>query len=300
MRHSPLDLPGTITTLEQHSFSDEAAHVVLEEHPQLQIRYQEKIGDVWSSIETDNTLGMIPFENSSGGVVWPHLERLIYSEMPLEITASVRLQVRMCVGATPGTTMENIYSVYSHPKGLEQCCKFISKLPIAANEYVCSSTVEGVRKAAHDGKPGSIALASRSAIEAAGLSLLAEDVADLPGIRNVTTFYVVQKNGKEQLPHLDREYHAAIITPRNHMGVLAKMLNQIAGCNINLLSIHSRSVDDGEYAFFMEMERRGTDAEMGVLAKWLQVSESIKSVKWLGSWNDRLCNYMQPNTFEKR
>ncbi len=297
MRHPPLSLPGVISALEQYSFSDEAAHVILEEHPHLSIRYAQKIGDVWDAIKTDGALGMIPFENSSGGVVWPHLELLMHDEMSLEITASVRLQVRMCVGGTAGTTMENIHSVYSHSKGLEQSSKFLSRLPEATNKHVCSSTVEGVRKAAEAQIPGNIALASRTAIETAGLSLLAEDVADLPGVSNVTTFFVVQKNGKEKLPHLDNEYHAAIITPKNHTGVLALMLNQIAGCDMDLLSIHSRSVGDGEYAFFLEMERRGTPAEMGVLTQWLEASSFIKSVKWLGSWDDQLLSYAQPNAF---
>jgi prephenate dehydratase len=293
MDDSPLKLDDeqTLCALEQYSFSDEAAQLVREKHPQLKMQYATDIEGVWDAVTKESALGVIPFENSSQGVVWDNLDRLMKDAQPLQIIASVRQQVRMCVGGKAGTTLENVRTVYSHPAGLRQSARFISDLPAGVQKIECSSTVDGAKKVAESLEIGNIALASRSAIEIMGLRVIAEDVADLPREQNVTKFFVVSKNGDQKLPDTRRDYHAAIITPNDEMGVLAKMLNQIANCNVNLVSIHSRSVGDHEYAFFMDMEKRGSDGEMGVLDEWLRKSKAIKSVKWLGSWDENVRNY---------
>lgn len=291
MDHSPLNDERTLCALEQYSFSDEAAQLVREKHPQLQMRYVTTIEEVWDAVIKQNALGMIPFENSSQGVVWDNLDRLLHDNQPLQITASVRQQVRMCVGGKEGTTLENVRTVYSHQAGLRQSARFISDLPAGVQKIECPSTVDGAKKVAESVEIGQIVLASRSAIEIVGLRVIAEDITDLRGKKNVTQFFVVHKNGNQKLPDVKCGYHAAIITPNDELGVLAKMLNQIANCNVNLVSIHSRSVGDHEYAFFMDMEKRGSDGEMGVLDEWLQKSKAIKSVKWLGSWDENVRNY---------
>jgi prephenate dehydratase len=293
MNHSPLTDDKKLCALEQYSFSDEAAQLLRAENPQLQMQYAKNIAGVWEAVTKQNAFGMIPFENSSGGVVWPHLERLMNEDQPLQIAAAVRLKVCMCAGGRFGTMVENVQHVFSHPKALEQSTKFIGQLPANTQRTECASTVEGTTRVASMEEIGNIALASRSAIIAAGLDVIAEDIADLPGSQNVTKFFVVHKNGEQKLPDISRDYHAAIITPNDEIGVLAKMLNQVASCNLNLVSIHSRSVGDHEYAFFMEMDKRGSNGEMSVFHQWLQESKAIKSVKWLGSWDENLRNSLE-------
>lgn len=293
MNHSPLTEERILCSLEQYSFSDEAASLVRAEHPQLQMQYAPNIQGVWKSIE-EGGLGMIPLENSSGGVVWPHLEKLMRAQ-ELQIAAAVRLQIRICAGGVAGANLRNATHVHSHPKGLEQCSRFIDSLQLKAEREECDSTVAAVKGVADmqtDLQDGThIALASRLAIEALGLEVLAEDIADLPGEQNVTKFLVIHKNGGQQLPLIHAAHHAALITPKKEgRGVLAGILNQIGTSGINLHSIHSRSIGPKDYTFFMEMEREGTPEEMGVLAQWLQHSSLIQSSKWLGSWNEEYAN----------
>lgn len=290
MNNSPLTENRQIASLEQYSFSDEAAQLIREEYPHLQMNYCDTFGDVWHAITKNNAIGMIPIENSSSSVVWQNLIRLITEERPLRIAANVLLQVKMCVGGAPDTTLENATHVYSHAQGHLQTGKFQESLPKGTQKIECSSTAKGSKMALAHGK-GALVLGSEPAINAAGLNLLGKDVADLPGTQNVTKFFAVYSDGDEQLPDVERDYHAAIITPNEHMGVLADITNQMRNACMNLVSIHSRPVGVNQYAFFVEMERRGTPDEMETLDVWLQKSRSIKSVKWLGSWDDRLCNY---------
>ena len=291
MSHASLNSPGILSSLEKFSFSDDAAQLVRDKYPELQTNYQKTIVGVWDAILSNNAFGMIPFENSSGGVVWPHLERLMQEDQALQIASAVRLKVEMCAGGRTGTTLENVIAVHSHAKGLEQTTKFIARLPKNIRTIQSDNTSEATTKVA-DLEIGNIALASRRAIQAAGLEVLAENISDLQGSKNVTKFFVVHKNGEQKLPDVKRDFHAAISTPMESRGVLAAMLNQIASCNLNLVSIHSRSIDDHEYAFFIEMDKCGTDKEMSALDQWLHASSAIKSVKWLGSWDENLRNSM--------
>ncbi len=288
--HSPLTNSGTLHALEEHSFSDEASRLVLGRHPQLKMQHDQSIEDVWRGITEQGNLGMIPFENSSGGVVWPNLDRLLYDDTPLKIAASVRLQIRMCAGGKKGTNLQNVTHVYSHPKGLDQASQFLGQLPNTLRKIECESTVDGVNRVAQSDKASHVALASRSAIEAMGLEVVAEDIANLRGAQNVTKFFVIGKNGHGQLPNNGMKHHALIITPHNHTGVLATILTQISMCRMDLVSIHSRSIANGKYSFFLEMERRGTNDEMGVLDQFLKVNTMIESARWLGSWDEEFVN----------
>lgn len=233
---------------------------------------------------------MIPFENSSGGVVWPHLEHLMQENEPLQIAAAVRLKVQMCAGGKPGTKLSDVQRAYSHPKGLQQTTKFLGALGPDVKKIECASTVDGALKASSDNDVASIALASRSALLAHGLDILKEDIADLPGKKNVTKFFVVHRNGVETLPRYEASYHAAIITPHNARGVLAKTLALIDRYEMDLVSLHSRSIDDHEYAFYMEMKRQGSNNQVERLNRILSKSAFLQSVKWLGSWDEQLQN----------
>lgn len=287
MTHLSPEITGTLSALEQYSFSDEAAQLIRKQYPNLTMLHAAKIGDVWNNVIENESYGIIPFENSSGGVVWPHLDRLMREATPLQIIAAVHLEVRMCVGGKQGTTLENAQKVYSHPKGIEQCATFLHSLH--AQTVEASSTVNGVQKAKEDAIP-SVALASRAALEAHGLTILGEDVADLKGAENVTNFFVIRKNGDETLPRPEAEYHSVIIIPHNTQGVIADILQEIKKRKVDLLSLHSRSIGRKRYAFYIEMHRQGSNKMMQNLATTLNESSFIESVKWLGSWDTQVTN----------
>lgn len=287
MTHLSHEITGTLSALEQHSFSDEAAKLIHAQYPHLTIEYASNIGDVWKQVIENGSYGMMPFENSSGGVVLPHLDQLIGESTPLQIVASVSLQIRMCVGGNQGATLENAENVFSHSKGLDQCSRFLSN--IQAKPQACSSTVQGVQLAKENTNP-SIALASRSALEAYGLQILQDDVANLKGSQNVTKFFVIHRNGEVQLPTPESQYHAAMITPHNARGVLADILNEIREREVDLLSLHSRSIGPDAYTFYIEMQRQGSDKKMQNLANTLGKSAFVQSIKWLGSWDTHVTN----------
>lgn len=62
--------------LEEYSFSDDAARKVIARSSGVRIANVKDVQNVLEGAEREGPYAMVPFENSSGGVVWPHLDRL--------------------------------------------------------------------------------------------------------------------------------------------------------------------------------------------------------------------------------
>ena len=252
---------------------------------------------MWDSVrEEKNCYGLVPFENSSGGVVWSHLDQLCRE--PVSIIGEVNLQVRMCVGGMKNANLHEVQHVYSHQKGLDQCRGYLRTLERLEHEHATESTVAAVRTVAESGDPQSIALASRSAIVAAGLPVLRQDIADRPAEENTTQFFLIRQNGNKELPQPEARHHAVILTPHDYPGVLRDILNVIASARVDLHSLQSRGRGrkngNKRYSFFLEMERQGTAGEFAWMQQGFRTSRCgdgtplVESTEWLGSWDYRV------------
>lgn len=274
---------GTLHALEQYSFSDEAAQLIRQSAPDMQIAYHDDIEQVWSVLGEPGHFGLIPVENSAAGQVLPHISRLL--KMPASIQAEVRQHVRMCAGAVAGIGLDDVTAVCTHPKATEQSAQFLSSLPRLQERIAASSTVAGARSAAASQEKAVLALGSKAAIEAAGLQVLAEDVADLKGEENVTQMFVVKKNGERRDPSPEALYHAAYLIPPNERGILHQITGVISDARVDLRSLHSRSIGVKRYGFYLEMGREGSAEEFSRMVSLLQ-EKSQQQILWLGSWDD--------------
>lgn len=287
---SELWLPpeATVYALEKYSFSDEAAQLAMGRRNDTKLMNVDSIKKVWEGAHEKNSHGIMPFENSNGGVVWPHLDGLRKGNW--SIGAEVHLKVRMNAGALTGLNLEDVQRIYSHPKGLEQCTRYVQTFE-GAKPVACDSTVDAARRIIDTNDVNGIALASRSAIEELGLKIVGTDVADTPGDENITQFFIIHQNGTEKLPNPEALHHAAIITPDNVPGALNNITSVIKNAGVDLHSIHSRPIGSKQYAFFVEMGRNdATPSEFSNMARWFEVSRSIRDIKWLGSWDNRYEN----------
>lgn len=277
--------------MQQFSFSDEAARMVQVTEPSASIAYADDIEGVWRAVEEGQSYGLIPFENSAKGVVWPHFDRLRRSNT--RILGEVHLHVRMCMGGLEGATAQEATHVHSHPVGLAQCNRRLDELGIdAAHRIKTKATPDGPRQVLEIGDPRHICLASRLAIEAQGLQVLEseERVAD-HGHANITQFFVVHRNGHTLLPEKDKAHHALIVVPDyERIGVLHDTLGIVRDGRVDLNSLHSQPLNhNGEgYRFFMGMESGGDQDLFDVMRRRLQNCSAVRAAQWLGSWNGRL------------
>ena len=120
------------------------------------------------------THGVVPLENSIGGTIHRNYDLLL--DHDLSITGEVELDVIHCLQALPGTRLEDVKIVYSHPQALAQCERYLKDL--GATVEAVYDTAGGAKLVAEQKLTNAAALASRRAAEVLGLEVLQEAVQD--------------------------------------------------------------------------------------------------------------------------
>ena len=129
--------------------------------------------------------GMVPVENSNAGMVPGALEMLqgkkvsILSRHPLPVAMH-------CLGL-PGSTLDAIRRVRSHPMAIRECRRFIAEHGFEAEES--RNTAIAAHRLAEMGDPAIAVLASARAAEIYRLDILARNVQD--SADNTTYFAMI-------------------------------------------------------------------------------------------------------------
>src|SRR5918993_305760 len=131
------------------------------------------------------THGILPMENSIGGSIHRNYDLLVDHDLP--IVGEVELDVVHCLQALPGTRLEDVRVVYSHPQALAQCERYLKEL--GATVEAVYDTAGGAKLVAEQKLAGAAALASRRAAEVFGLDVLQEAVQDYE--YNITRFAII-------------------------------------------------------------------------------------------------------------
>jgi prephenate dehydratase len=199
---------------------------------------------------------ILPIENSIEGSVPTVLDLLVHQPGPL-IRREVLLPVRQHLLARPGTRLEDVKKVLSHPQPFGQCARFLrARLPGAVLEPA-HSTADAARKVAA-GEPQSAAIGARAAAERYGLVLLVEDVQDAD--ENVTRFVFLASS--DEAPTGRDRTSIAFTLDRDRPGGLWEVLGEFARRGINLSKVESRPMKQalGHYVFFLDFEGHRADA----------------------------------------
>ncbi len=216
--------------------------------------------------EVDGAL--LPIENSIEGSVGATLDLLVAEPGPL-IRRELLVPVRQHLLARPGTRLEDVVRVLSHPQPFGQCRRFLhERLPRALQEPTLS-TADAARKVAA-GDPGMAAIGSRAAATRYGLALLAESIQDVD--ENFTRF-VLLAQADEGPSGADRT-SIAFTLDRDRPGGLYEVLGEFASRGINLSKVESRPMKEalGHYVFFLDFEEHrleptAADALAGVRSR---------------------------------
>ncbi|MGC3998986.1 MAG: prephenate dehydratase [Anaeromyxobacter sp.] len=221
---------------------------------------------------------LLPIENSIEGSVGAVLDLLVHRP-GLRIRRELLLPVRQHLLAPPGTRLEDVRRVLSHPQPLGQCARFLrTRLPGATLEAT-HSTADAARTVAAGG-PGVASIGSRAAAARYGLEVLAEDIQDAG--ENVTRFVLVAA-GAEPPTGADRT-SIAFTLDRDRPGGLAEVLGEFSRRGINLSKIESRPTKEalGHYVFFLDFE--GHQDDQAGAAALVAVGERVHALHRLGSY----------------
>jgi len=140
--------------------------------------------------------GVVPVENSLAGSISETYDLLIKHES-VAACGEIVTPVDHCLLAAPGTTIDSIRRVASHPQALAQCRDYLRALGVTELPYYDTA---GAARALADHEAPSVAalnpatdaaIASARAAEAYGLAVLARSIQSAPG--NCTRFYRIQR-----------------------------------------------------------------------------------------------------------
>ena len=188
------------------------------------------------------------------------------------------LKIDQCLMALPGTTLDQIKKVYSHPQGLAQCAEFMREhAEYQGIEY--DSTAAAAQKVAMDQDRTQAAIASRRAAKEYGLEIIADAIQHEKN--NCTRFIVI---GHEKIFSKESDRIALCIELPHVSGSLYGILSHFMYNNLNMTLIESRPIpaSNWEYRFFIDIEGNLEDAAVKNALRGIE--QEATSLRILGNF----------------
>ena len=230
---------------------------------------------------------LLPLENSLAGTVGEALDALLRTS--LVVTGEVILPVHHQLLGAPGSRLEDVQLVMSHPQALAQCERFLSEREVTV--VVEADTAGAARRLRDDGDPTTAVIASRRAAERYGLNVLAAEVQDAEP--NLTRFAVVGPAGAEcppprgpLAPPPDAQPVSLVTFETLHRpGALHHALGALAEVGVNLSRIESRPTgrDRWQYRFLISVDGSGETEPLR--SAMTELHKRAHAVRLLGSFS---------------
>lgn len=165
------------------AFGHQACLTFLPDHQPVAM---QSFADVVAAVEGGETVrGMLPYRNSTAGMV-EQVEQLL-GHAPVTIAERHWLAIRLHLFGRPGSRIDAIHSIVSHPMALAQCPASIAALGKAV---IPAANTAAAAKALAEGEDDGLAvIASEAAGALYGLSILKRDMQDRPD--NRTEFVII-------------------------------------------------------------------------------------------------------------
>ena len=236
---------------------------------------QESIGDVFKAVEENRAdFGIVPVENSTGGVIGLTLDHLI--ETDLKVCGEVHQRISQALMSLE-EDRGRIKRVISHPQALIQCRGWLARNLPAAKLVETPSTAAAAIRATKE--PASAIVGSEMLADLHGLRVLARAIQDRPF--NLTRFLVL---GRLESPRTGRDKTSVLFVTPHRPGALCRCLKPLAEFEVNLTHIESRPSGQKpwEYVFFIDFEGHLSDDPVRAALEGL--AGGVDKLKILGSY----------------
>ena len=220
--------------------------------------------------------GVLPIENSTAGFVngiYDLLERY-----ELFIVGEQMIQVNQCLLGLPGTELDEIRTVFSHPQGLMQSKEFLEDKNW--KQVSMGNTALAAKKVRDDNEKSQAAIASERAAKLYGLEILNPKLN--AAADNTTRFVIVSKN-REYVKDANRV--SVSFSLPHAVGSLYNILAHFIFNNVNMTSIESVPVSDRqwEYCFFVDCE--GSLADNDVKNALRAINDETENFQIIGCFH---------------
>jgi prephenate dehydratase len=255
------------------SFHDEAAQRYFEDEIELiPADSFEQLARTLSSFKAD--YGLMAIENSIAGTILQNYR--ILRENHFWISGEVYIRIKHNLLGIPGSHIEEVEEVESHPMAINQCLDYLATYP-DIKRMESKDTALSALRVAEKGNKSSACIASMIAAEMYGLDILAEGIET--NKMNYTRFFVISRT-KELYDSRKANKVSAYIRIPDRKGQLLKVLQKIEDHNLNLSKLQSFPVLGAfrEYFFHMDIEFDHLDQYFNLKDDILEVTKEYEEL----------------------
>lgn len=233
------------------------------------------IPDIFKEVQNDKAdYGIVPVENSYEGVVTHTLDMFI--DYPLKICSERFLKISQCL-ISHLSDLSEVKKVYSHRQALAQCRLWLENHLPHAEKIESSSTSEAAKIVQWD--KYAAAIGSEIAAEIYGLNTLADNIQDAK--ENITRFLVI---GKKDCGYTGEDKTSLLLSIKDEVGALLKILSPFQSRGLNLSKIESRPSRRKAWDYFFFLDVRNHISEKPLEEAIEEVKEYCMNVQILGSY----------------
>lgn len=219
-------------------FGDNVETVGFDTFPEL---FEAVAGDM-------SLMGIVAIENTIAGSLLANHELLRSSGVT--VLGEHKKRISHVLAALPGTSLDDVYEVNSHPMALMQCEQWLRRHP-KMKMVERFDTAGSAMEIARDRLEGHAAVCPKLAAELYGLDILAEGIET--NKRNFTRFLIIAA----QEPYNARDIDKASLefTLPHKQGALSQVLAILSFYDLNLTKIQSTPIvgREWEYRFYIDV-----------------------------------------------
>ena len=172
------------------AYSEEAIYQYF--GPASRLRPCESLEEAFERVERgDVQFGLVPAENSLEGSIPRTFDLLLDSS--LKVSGEFQLRIVHCLIGLPGSQIDSIKEVYSHPQALGQCKTFLRQMGWKLTPTY--DTAGSVKLIKENNLCDKAAIASARAAGIYGMKILVRSIEDNPN--NYTRFFILSRRESE-------------------------------------------------------------------------------------------------------
>lgn len=254
----------------RHYFGDE----------KLELVEADSFPTLFDAFEKDISIdhAIIAIENTIAGSIMYNYSLLQNSNF--NITGELLLRIKQNLLALPGTRVEDIEEIHSHPMALNQCLDFLEthkswkRIEREDTALCAAEIVEGQK-----GKRA--AIASELAAETYGLEILAEEIET--NKQNFTRFLILSRKADQASYNEQRNKASLCFSLAHETGSLSKILDQLSRSSCNLTKIQSVPIVGKVWNYFFFVDFILESNNIKALIDTLE--DQVASLHVLGHYN---------------
>ena len=258
---------------EAGAYSEEGAQGLF---PNADLQPLATIRKVFEAVEVGRVdYGLVPMDNSQAGSINETYD--LFLKHGLHLVGETIVRIDHCLLALPGTAVDDLTEVISHPQAISQSEEFLSALEVRVRaEY---DTAGAAKQIVDEKLETTAAIASRRAAELYGLEVLAERIQTYPD--NYTRFGVLSRDHDP----LSEPNKSSLVFGVGHVaGSLYRCLGAFAERHVSLSKLESRprAGRPWEYVFYVDAEAPADAPPM--IEALTEVSEHATFTRLLGTY----------------